>query len=642
MCGIAGFVDSNVFGERFGAERLLERMGASLARRGPDGSGLWTDAEVGVGLVHRRLAILDPSPAGAQPMVSPSGRYVIVFNGEIYNHLEIRQSIDSRGGAGWRGGSDTETLIAAIDIHGLEGALRLCVGMFALALYDRHDRVLYLARDRVGEKPLYYGGNGAVFIFGSELKALKQHPQFDSEIDRDALSSLLRNNVIGSSRSIYKQFKKVMPGCMLAVRLIGDSIDVVNSRYWDPICLMNSDVASFSSDSDAIDSLDLLLKRVIGRQMVADVPLGAFLSGGVDSSLIVSIMQRLGGSPIQTFTVGFDSGEHDEAKHASKVAQYLGTSHNELYVTPSDALKLIPQLPLIYDEPFADSSQIPTYLISKLASSKVKVALSGDGGDEVFMGYSRYSMVDRIWRIINKASPSTRVRFSRFISSFDVTSLNRLGYLVGIGRPIGDRVHKGAGLLLDADFSSFYRTFTSHWRDPASVVIGGGDGDNDGWFRRSEFFRDDNFRSMAFSDFVSYLPDDILVKVDRAAMAVSLETRVPLLDLEVLRFGYSLPFALKVRGNQSKWILRNLLYRYVPRDLVDRPKKGFSVPLAAWLRGPLRGWASELISPERMNAQGYLESKKVSAMWSEHLSGDRNWAPYLWSILMFQAWLEAQ
>ncbi|HET7716212.1 MAG TPA: asparagine synthase (glutamine-hydrolyzing) [Bauldia sp.] len=648
MCGFAGFLA----GSSSEPLTVLRRMGLVLHHRGPDHGAEWFDEEAQIGLAHRRLAIIDLSRAGEQPMSSANGRYVISYNGEIYNHADIRGELLQAGySIDWRGHSDTETLLAAFEAWGVAETLKRAIGMFALALWDRHERKLTLARDRLGEKPLYYGwqtaGRYAVFLFGSELKALSCHPDFEGEIDRGALSLLMRHNYIPAPYSIYRGIKKLLPGTYLTVSL--QSREAKVHSYWSAMEVARSGAmsrASWSPD-EAIDELHDLLLDAVNRQMMSDVPLGAFLSGGIDSSTIVALMQAQSRRPVKTFSIGFFEGEYNEAEYAKAVGRHLGTDHTELYVTPGEAMDVIPRLPSIYDEPFADPSQIPTFLISRLARSQVTVSLSGDAGDELFGGYNRYEMTARFWDCMASVPRPLRVATARGLTSVSPATWDRLAFAA---RPLlprsmrvrlpGDKVHKGAGVLASRTPAELYRGIVSLWRNPEQLVAGATEPHTvltepspllDGLTPVE--------RMMAL-DTISYLPDDILVKVDRAAMAVSLETRVPFLDHRVVEFAWRLPIDLKLRNGQTKWVLRQVLYRYVPRKLVERPKMGFGVPLDEWLRGPLKSWAEELLDEGRLRREGFFEPAPIRRAWAAHLQGHSNMQYHLWVVLMFQAWLE--
>ncbi len=656
MCGLVGFF-GGVAG-MIGDEILLRCMADTLIHRGPDDGGVWHDSEPRIGLGHRRLAIVDLSPAGHQPMVSSSGRFVIAFNGEIYNHLDLRNDLEQippsppllKGGMlEWRGHSDTETLLEGIETWGVEATLKKSIGMFAIALWDRQERTLTLARDRVGEKPLYYGwqgsGNERVFLFGSELNALKAHPAFAAEIDRGALCLLLRHNCIPAPYSIYQDIAKLEPGCLLSVSLAQPEPRIW--KYWDAFAVARAGVAQpFSGTADeVVDALEVLAKDAVRQQMMADVPLGAFLSGGIDSSTVVALMQAQSSHPVKTFTIGFNEAGYNEAVHAKAVARHLGTEHTELYVTPEQAMEVIPLLPKLYCEPFADSSQIPTFLVSQLAKQHVTVSLSGDAGDELFCGYNRYLMTDSLWQKLALVPVPLRSLAAKGVTAISPSAWDNLaGIIPGAGRytALGDKLHKGAGVLASRTVDDLYLGMVSHLRNPIDWVIGGQEppthltGLHPDWDGLGAVER------MMALDTISYLPDDILVKVDRAAMGVSLEGRVPFLDHRLVEFAWSLPLSYKLREGQTKWPLRQVLYRHVPRELIDRPKMGFGVPLHDWLRGPIRDWAEGLLDEARLRREGYFHPEPIRKMWSEHLSGRRNWMAQLWNVLMFQAWLAEQ
>lgn len=649
MCGLTGFWSGQPVGDR---AAIVGRMAGMLHHRGPDDSGVWVDDAIGIALAHRRLSILDLSSAGHQPMLSACGRHVLAFNGEIYNHLELRIRLEQGGASpAWRGHSDTETLLACFAAWGIAETLQAAVGMFAIALWDRQQKVLTLARDRIGEKPLYYGWQGAALLFGSELKALRAHPAFLREVDRDALTLFLRHNYIPSPHSIYRGIAKLPPGHFLRVtaqdREAGSLRPEPYWRYNDIVTAGLGDPFA-GSETEAVDALEQQLMRSIGGQMLADVPLGAFLSGGIDSSTVVALMQAQSRQPVRTFTIGFDEADYNEATHAAAVARHLGTQHTELYVRPEDALAVIPELPSIYCEPFGDSSQIPTFLVSRLARQQVTVALSGDAGDELFGGYNRYLLACRLWRRLGLLPMPARRAAVAALHALPPVFWNGI---LGVARPVlprrfrvgaaADKVRKLADILALPDGEAVYRRLVSHDLDPAHVVIGGAEPPTL-LTQRNAWPRTDAFEHwMMALDAQTYLPDDILVKVDRAAMANSLETRVPLLDHRIVEFAWRLPLSLKIRDGQGKWILRQVLYRHVPKELVDRPKMGFGVPIDAWLRGPLREWAEALLDESRLKREGYFQPAPIRQKWREHLSGSHNWQYWLWNVLMFQAWLEA-
>jgi len=646
MCGIAGIIDAS--GRAADAlEGVASAMASTLRHRGPDDHGSWADPEHGIALGHRRLSILDLTDEGRQPMVSASSRYVIVFNGEIYNHRELRDRLESRGHA-FRGRSDTEVLLAAVDEWGARGAVDRLNGMFAFGLWDRSECQLHLARDRIGEKPLYYGTIGSALVFASELKAFDAHPGFTAEIDRDSVASFFRFKYVPSPLSIYRGIRKLPAASILSIDADRPTDVPEPAQYWDAAEVAQRGLADpfRGSVGEAAHELESLLVDAVGLRMQADVPLGAFLSGGVDSSTVVAIMQAIGERPARTFTIGSTDRDNDEARYARAVADHLGTEHTELFVTPSDAMDVIPDLPTMYDEPFADSSQIPTFLVSRLAREHVTVSLSGDGGDELFGGYDRYLWVEKLWKDVGWIPPWFRRRAAIALGSVSPGSWQRVLARSSATLPkslqhrmAGEKVHKLAGVLDAADPDEIYRRLVSHWRDPAALVLGSREPvtrltEPAAW--RPQGLTD----RMMFLDLLTYLPDDILAKVDRASMSVGLEARVPLLDHRVVEFAWSLPFALKVRDGKSKWLLRQVLSKYVPSSLIDRPKTGFGIPIGAWLRGPLRDWAETLLDERRLRQEGFLDALLVRRMWREHLSGKRDRQYLLWDALNFQAWLE--
>lgn len=649
MCGIAGFF-SSPFSSDEGMAKIAAAMTSPISHRGPDDSGVWTDCASGIALAHRRLAIVDLSASGHQPMVSPCGRYFIVFNGEIYNHLEIRKS--ANGIINWHGHSDTETLLYAIAQWGVKEALSKCVGMFAFALWDNEAKELHLARDRLGEKPLYYGFQNGSLIFGSELKALRDFPGFENVIDRASVSLMLKYGNVPAPHSIYKGIYKLNPGSFVTISVsdVERQYLPTPTTYWslrDVIKDSNRYPVAYT-DVEAVDKLEYLLRRSISEQMIADVPLGAFLSGGIDSSTVVSLMQSISKEPIKTFSIGFNEPGYNEAEHALAVSAHLGTEHTELYVTAEQAMSVIPNLAGLYDEPFGDASQVPTFLVSQLASRHVTVCLSGDGGDELFGGYNRHVWGASLWRNTRRMPKPLRAAVAAILVSLPPASWDKIFNLIKSVLPEnirfstpGDKLHKLAPALRANNPFDIYMALISSCNDPTSIVIEGAL-EKGSLFDPLVFNKIPDFEHcMMYMDSISYLPNDVLTKVDRAAMGVSLETRVPFLDYRLVEFAWELPLSMKIRQGQGKWIVRELLNRFIPSSLIDRPKMGFSVPIDSWLRGPLKLWAEDLINEERLISEGYLRPKIVRDMWSEHISGRRNWAHSLWNILMFQLWLDS-
>lgn len=644
MCGITGFW--RPAGLEANAGDLVLRMSDCLRHRGPDDDGAWTDPERGIALGHRRLSIIDLSIEGHQPMVSADGRYVVVYNGEIYNFGELREELAARGDR-FRGHSDTEVLLAACSRWGVHSAVRRLAGMFAGAIWDRAETRLHLIRDRLGEKPLYYGWQGDTLLFGSELKSLRAHPSFRAEIDRDALTLFLRFAYIPSPWTIYTGVRKLEPATILTI-----SPDRTESseRYWKLEEVIASGRANPlpGSESERIDALEARLRATIREEMISDRPLGAFLSGGIDSSTIVALMQQESAHRVRTFTIGFAEGEYDEARHAAAVAKHLGTDHTELYVTPGAALQVVPRLPELYDEPFADSSQVPTFLLAELTRQHVTVALSGDGGDELLGGYNRYFLGRRLWQGLDRwplglrrmAAAMIKQASPAFWGSAVGAAQRALPAEWRIAHP-GDRMHKLADVLPSPSMSAMYRRLVSHWEFPEEVVIGGHEPALPLGGPSPLPPGTPGVEEMMYWDARTYLPDDVMVKVDRATMAVSLESRAPFLDHRVVELAWRLPTEDRFRAGQGKWAMRQVLYRHVPPALVERPKMGFAVPIDHWLRGELREWAGDLLSPESIRREGLLRPEPIERLWKEHQSGRRNWQYHLWDVLMFRAWQAA-
>lgn len=639
MCGIAGY-----FGRWNGphdAPAVLQAMGDAITGRGPDDHGAWVNKSANLGFVHRRLAIVDLSAAGHQPMTSTSGQFVLVYNGEIYNHQALRASLEAEGKApAWRGQSDTETLLAAIEAWGLVTALQRSMGMFALALWNHQAQSLQLARDRIGEKPLYAGWQDGMFLFGSDLAALRQHPSFSPEIDRVALRQFLRLGYVPAPLSIYKNIGKVTAGTIMTIDMNGETS---SKTYWSLLATaqVGAEERFKGSGEEAVMRLNSLLGDAVERQMLADVPVGAFLSGGIDSSLIVSLMQSRSARPVRSFTIGFEDPAFNEATHAKDIARHLGTEHSELMVTAQDALGVIDMLPAIYSEPFADISQIPTYLVAAMARAHVTVALSGDAGDELFAGYNRYALTDRTWGRLSCIPTPLRKGAGALAGSIPAAIWDGLGTFMpgskGPGR-LSDKIHKAARVIGSGSSDELYRELIARDSGLPSLMAGGA--------RIEELALVDTpdhagVERMMILDALGYLPDNVLVKVDRAAMAVSLETRVPMLDPGVVSFALSLPMEYKLRGGRSKWVLRALLEQYVPPKLTERPKMGFAVPIGKWLRGPLKEWAEELIEEASLQQQGYLNPVAVRSVWERHQGGREDLSQILWHILIFQSWLKA-
>lgn len=626
MCGITGFINLKNDQNAAALNATVSRMSDAFIHRGPDGSGAWCDEESGIALGHRRLAIIDLTAAGHQPMASSNDRYVITYNGEIYNFPALKQRLEAKGKT-FNGTSDTEVLLSAIEEWGLTETLKEINGMFAFALWDKHNKTMHLARDRMGEKPLYYGWSGDVFLFGSELKSLRAHPDFRADIDRQALSLYMRHSYIPAPLSIYKGIHKLPPASFLTIPLKGAK-NTQPTLYWNlkDIAEKGTHNPLEISFEQAVDELDTRLYDAVQSRMLSDVPLGSFLSGGIDSSLITALMQKGSTNTVKTFCIGFEEAAYNEAQHAKEIANHLGTNHTQFYVTAQEARNIIPSLPTIYDEPFADPSQIPTYMVAKLARQHVTVALSGDGGDEGFAGYSRYHLTQKINNVLGPVPHSLRCAMAGILTKL----------------PIGGRAQK---LLQIMDFKTpedLYALIMAQWKD-SNIVL---ENKTSPLIATNDTIAHADLPHlvdhMTYTDMCSYLPDAIMVKVDRASMAASLETRAPLLDHTLIEFAWALPRTMKFNHGEGKRILRTLLERYIPKPLFDRPKQGFGIPHGQWLRGPLREWAETLIEPKRLKEEGFLNPELIHQKWQEHLSGKQDWSYFIWNVLMFQAWYEAQ
>jgi asparagine synthase (glutamine-hydrolysing) len=647
MCGITGFLDTTHNLSSDELKTRVIRMSNVIRHRGPDDSGVWLDSPSGAALGFRRLAILDLTPAGHQPMFSADKRHVMIYNGEVYNFAELRDELLPKG-CSFNGHSDTEIMLAAISEWGMRAAVKKFNGMFAFAIFDRQEKTLTLVRDRLGIKPLYYGWQGDAFIFGSELKCLKAYPGFQAEIDRDVLALYLRLNYIPAPYTIYRGIYKLLPGTILTLKDQRQGELPVPEPYWSARDVAEAGIKnSFTgTENETIDELDKLLRKSVGERMIADVPLGAFLSGGIDSSTIVALMQSQSSRPVKTFTIGFNETGFDEAQYAKQVARQLGTDHTELYVTPVEAQAVIPKLPVLFDEPFADPSQIPTHLVAMLARKYVTVSLSGDGGDELFGGYNRYFWTRNIWHAVGWLPQPIRKATAASLDRIPPRVWNGLLANRLIPRRLrfpnpADKVYRVADLLRVASYDQLFYESISHWKEPSSVVLGGCEPvtlltDRSQWADLP-----DPISLMLYLDLVTYLPDDVLAKVDRASMGVSLEVRAPFLDNHnLLEFAWRLPMNMKIRNNQGKWILRQLLHKYLPSGLIERPKMGFGVPIDAWLRGPLREWGESLLDEARLRREVLFNPTPIRRKWNEHLTGQRNWQYQIWGVLMFQAWLD--
>jgi len=645
VCGIAGFVGMEPNKDADWLRTTAQFMAGAVHHRGPDDGGTWTDSDASVALGHRRLSIVDVSPLGHQPMASADGRWILVYNGELYNSQELRIRLEGRG-TRLRGTSDTEVLLEHLAAYGIEATLAQVDGMFAFGAWDRRRRILVLARDRVGEKPLYWGWQGKSMLFGSELAALRRHPDFRGSIDRAAAAGMLRYGFVPGPYSIYEGIGKLPQGSFVEVDPSRPGVEQVRT-YWSfrEVAELESRRRPTRTDVDVIDELERLLRDAVRSRMVADVPLGAFLSGGIDSSTIVAMMQAQSSEPVKTFTVGFQEQSYDEASHARQVAHHLGTEHTELYVSPKEALDVVPLLPSIFDEPFADVSQIPTYLLSVLARERVKVALSGDGGDELFGGYTRHTFHRRVWGRLGRVPAPLRSAAARVIQRVPPgrwdAAANHLRAVLPAAVPtarLGEKMQRGAALLAASDPEHVYRPLRSHWNDPTVALVEASEHSDPALDPAHWASLTDPTERLMFLDSITYLPDDVLVKVDRAAMATSLETRVPLLAPSVVSYAWSLAVEEKIRNGQGKWPLRAVLHRYVPPALVDRPKMGFGVPVGEWLRGPLRQWGEDLLHPDALRRGGLVDSRAVHERWNQHQSGARDWSFALWDVLMLVAW----
>lgn len=650
MCGICGFYSSVSNKYR----NTISKMTLAIKHRGPDDSGIWQDHSAGVFFGQQRLSIIDLSKAGHQPMQSHSGRFVLIYNGEIYNHLELRGELKKKNPfIKWRSNSDTETLLETIESWGIEKAIKKFEGMFAFCIWDKKNHCLTLARDRLGEKPLYYGWQGSgenkVFLFGSELKALKEHPEFDKKINQDAIALQLRYSYIPDPYSIYKNVYKLLPGhyIQLSKRNLKQN-DLPDPKiYW---CLAKTAINGSSNQSNKSEEeikneLENQLRLTVKKQMISDAPIGAFLSGGIDSSAVVSLMQSQSNTPINTFTIGFDDKDFNEAHYAKKIAKHLSTNHTEMYISSKEAINIVPKLSKIYDEPFSDSSQISTFLISQLTKQQVKVALTGDGGDELFCGYNRYIFGEKLWNVSRAIPASLRKVFSSGIQLVSQKNWDKiLKYLPIINRynNVGDKLYKVTRAFDAKTFYDFYQLLSSHWHKSNEVVINSKEPKIFSNQLKQQLETLDKQQQMMILDFLTYLPGDILVKIDRASMASSIETRAPFLDHKLIEYVWKIPHRFKNKNGQGKWILKEILKQYVPKDLTERPKMGFGVPIGTWLRGPLKDWAENLLDEKTMQEEGFLNSKLVKKKWEEHISGIRNWQYDLWDVLMFQAWIKEQ
>jgi len=640
MCGIVGYISSSVLTER--AAVILNKMASSIEHRGPDSAGIWHNDEIGIGLGHRRLSIIDLSDAGHQPMHSDNSRYIIVFNGEIYNHLNLRDKLSKEGnGQRWKGHSDTETILACIQAWGIKETLIAVTGMFALGIWDNKEQILTLARDRVGEKPLYYSVENKSIVFASELKAIKAYPGRNMTINQSALRLYMKHGYITSPHSIYNNTYKLQPGTYITVSI--SNFEISKEVYWSGLDTAKHGIHNpfTGSKESCVDQLEQTLTKAVVSQMMSDVPLGAFLSGGVDSTTVVALMQANSTKPINTFSIGFKEDIYNEAIYAKEVADHIGTNHTELYVDSNTCLSVIDQLPKLYDEPFADSSQIPTYLVSELARKHVTVSLSGDGGDELFAGYNRYTLTHQFWNKLQLLPLPLRRIAQKIIRRYSPEKWNKLANFLKFTKwtNFGEKLHKSSNVLLSKSTTDLYENLITLWHNDNVLM----NSQPDVSMIKSLLPELDGISSieqMMIIDLLTYLPDDILCKVDRAGMGVSLETRMPFLDKKVIELAWRLPMAYKIRGNSSKWALREVLYRHVPKEMINRPKMGFGVPIDSWLRTSLRDWCESLLNEKRIKNDGHLNAKLIAVMWKEHLSGERNWHHQLWAVLMFNQWLD--
>jgi asparagine synthase (glutamine-hydrolysing) len=645
MCGITGFLDPSGRRDALAMQAIAYDMAGRLVHRGPDDEGVWVDAEVGLALGFRRLSIIDPSAEGHQPMESESDRYIVVFNGEVYNFRALRRELESWGHR-FRGHSDTEVMLAAFEQWGIALSVARFNGMFAFALWDRRERVLHLARDRFGEKPLYYGWMGHTLLFGSELKAFKAYPTFEARVNRDVIPLYLRHQYIPTPYSIYEGVCQLPPGTILSLP-VDNHASAEPRAYWSAREVAERGAADpFGADAaELVSRLDGLLREAVALRMVADVPLGAFLSGGVDSSVVVALMQAQSSRPVRTFSIGFHEARYNEAVQAKAIARSLGTDHTELYVTPREAMDVIPRLPAVYDEPFADPSGIPTFLAARLARGGVTVSLSGDGGDELFGGYDRYFEIARLWNFMRRMPGGLRSGGARVLRAIPPDAWQAAFHAVSPRMPVARRLQdpkqarRLAELLIADAPGALHHNVMSYWRDLAAIMPGAREPTTILTDRSRWASLPSPVQQMMYLDTVTYLPGNNLVKVDRASMAVSLETRSPLLDPHVIEFAWRVPPSLLRYDGQSKWLLRQVLYRYVPRGLMERPKMGLRAPVGEWIRGPLREWAAALLDERRLREEGFFDPGPIREAWAEHLSGKNDWHDRLWGVLMFQAWL---